>query len=145
MDALPVRRLRSHRWRPLTAGEIAMASLLFRDAIDYARVRIHSRRYMPFQPKNCAMTPNGSMYFHASCFLDDYSQANLAGQHWFMHEMVPFWQSAHHSSAFAGLSPALVAAPKRQHQCCDDRRTDERKDDDVIRLVEIHAGIEEEY
>jgi hypothetical protein len=27
------------RWRPLTAGEIAMASLLFGDAIDYARVR----------------------------------------------------------------------------------------------------------
>lgn len=69
-----------------------MASLLFRDAIDYARVRIHGRRYMPFQPKNCAMTPNGSMYFHASCFLDDYSRANLNGQHWFMHEMVHVWQ-----------------------------------------------------
>ncbi len=26
---------------PLTAGEIAMASLLFRDVIDYTRVRIH--------------------------------------------------------------------------------------------------------
>ena len=69
-----------------------MASLLFRDAIDYTRVRIHSRRYMPFQPKNCCMTPNGSMYFHHSCFLDDYSQANLSGQHWFMHEMVHVWQ-----------------------------------------------------
>jgi hypothetical protein len=77
------------RWRPLTAGEIAMASLLFRDAIDYARVRVYSRRYLPYlQPKNCAMTPNGSLYFHHSCFLDDYSRANLTGQHWFMHEMV---------------------------------------------------------
>ena len=69
-----------------------MASLLFRDAIDYARVRIHGRRYIPFQPKNCAMTPNGSMYFHRSCFLDDYARANLTGQHWFMHEMVHVWQ-----------------------------------------------------
>jgi len=69
-----------------------MAFLLFRDAIDYTRVHIHSRRYMPFQPKNCCMTPNGSMYFHHSCFLDDYSQANLTGQHWFMHEMVHVWQ-----------------------------------------------------
>ncbi|MFC4929939.1 Rhs element Vgr protein [Massilia sp. GCM10023247] len=89
---MSVRRPRSQRWRPLTAGEIAMASLLFRDAIDYARVRIHARRYMPFQPKNCAMTPNGSMYFHASCFLDDYAEANLTGQHWFMHEMAHVWQ-----------------------------------------------------
>lgn len=65
-----------------------MASLLFRDAIDYRCVRIHRRRYMPFQPKNCAMTPNGHMYFHALCFLDDYAQASLANQHWFIHEMV---------------------------------------------------------
>lgn len=69
-----------------------MASLLFGDAIDYVRVRIHARRYMPFQPKNCAMTPNGQLYFHASCFLDDYAQASISGQHWFMHEMVHVWQ-----------------------------------------------------
>jgi hypothetical protein len=85
--------LTTRRWRPLTAGEIAMASLLFRDAIDYARVRVFNRRYLPYlQPKNCAMTPNGSMYFHHSCFLGDYSQASLSGQHWFMHEMVHVWQ-----------------------------------------------------
>ncbi|MFC5461735.1 Rhs element Vgr protein [Massilia niabensis] len=83
----------SRRWRPLTAGEIAMASLLFGDAIDYARVRVFSRRYLPYlQPKNCAMTPNGSIYFHHSCFLDDYAQASIVGQHWFMHEMVHVWQ-----------------------------------------------------
>jgi hypothetical protein len=96
MDAVPLRRPRSQRWRPLTAGETALASLLFRDAIDYARVRVYSRRYLPYvQPKNCCMTPNGSMYFHHSCFLDDYSQATPTGQHWFMHEMVLLWQSAH--------------------------------------------------
>ena len=83
------------RARPLTEGEIALASLLFRDAIDYGRVRVHGRRYMPFQPKNCAMTPNGSIYFHQSCFLDDYSQATITGQHWFMHEMVRFYCFAH--------------------------------------------------
>ncbi len=86
------------RTRLLTEGEIALASLLFRDAIDYRRVRIHARRYMPFQPKNCAMTPNGSMYFHASCFLDDYARAEATVQHWFIHEMVLLWQSAHQQS-----------------------------------------------
>jgi hypothetical protein len=69
-----------------------MAALLFRDAIDYRRVRIHSRRYMPFQPDNCAMTPNGHLYFHASCFLDDYADASSTNGHWFMHEMVHVWQ-----------------------------------------------------
>ena len=63
MNALPLRRLHAQRWRSLTEGEVAMASLLFRDAIDYARARIYGRRYMPFQLKNCATTPNGSLYF----------------------------------------------------------------------------------
>jgi hypothetical protein len=82
------------RARPLAAGEIAMASTLFGDALDYTRVRVHNRPYLPFglQPRNCAMTPNGSIYFHHSCFLADYSAAALTARHWFMHEMVHVWQ-----------------------------------------------------
>ncbi|CAH0297684.1 hypothetical protein SRABI118_04283 [Massilia sp. Bi118] len=79
--------------RGLTAGEIRMASLLFGGAIDYTRVRVHNRRYLSLlQPKNCAMTPNGSIYFHHSCFLPDYSEGNPTVIHWFMHEMVHVWQ-----------------------------------------------------
>ena len=40
MNAVPSRRLNSQDPRLLTAGEIAMATLLFRDAIDYARVLV---------------------------------------------------------------------------------------------------------
>lgn len=80
------------RSRSLTGNEIAMASLLFGDAIDYSRVRIHGRRYLPFQPRNCCMTPNGSMYFHRSCFLPDYTRGAPGAIHWFMHEMVHVWQ-----------------------------------------------------
>jgi hypothetical protein len=78
--------------RALTEGEVAMAAALFGRAVDYAKVRIINRRYMPFQPKNCAMTPNGSMYFHHSCFVDDYSAGEVVAQRWFMHEMVHVWQ-----------------------------------------------------
>jgi hypothetical protein len=85
-------RYRSERSRPLTSNEIAMAMLLFGGSIDYARVRIHARRYMPFQPKNCCMTPNGSMYFHRSCFLPDYTRGDPVVVHWFLHEMVHIWQ-----------------------------------------------------
>jgi hypothetical protein len=81
--------------RGLTPGEVRMASLLFGGAIDYARVRVHNRRYLPLlQPKNCAMTPNGSIYFHHSCFLPDYTAGDPPTIHWFMHEMVHVWQ--HH-------------------------------------------------
>jgi hypothetical protein len=92
MDAIPFSRPNSHHSRPLTAGEIAMASLLFRDAIDYRRVRIHARRYMPFQPSNCAMSPNGSIYFHRSCFLPNYAAGDPPARHWFLHEMAHVWQ-----------------------------------------------------
>lgn len=80
------------RSRPLTPGEIAMARRLFGESIDYRRVRIHARRYMPFQPKNCCMTPNGSMYFHRSCFLPDYTRGDPPVIHWFVHEMAHVWQ-----------------------------------------------------
>jgi len=79
-------------FRPLSEGETKLASLLFGDAIDVTRVRIHNRRYMPFQPRNCCMTPNGSMYFHRSCFLPDYARGDPPAIHWFMHEMVHVWQ-----------------------------------------------------
>lgn len=69
-----------------------MAALLFGESIDYRRVRIHARRYMPFQPRNCCMTPNGNMYFHRSCFLPDYTQGDPPAIHWFLHEMVHVWQ-----------------------------------------------------
>ncbi len=71
-----------------------MVSLLFGDAVDCALVRVHNRCYLPFglQPRNCAMTPNGSIYFHYSCFLPDYSRADPPARHWFMHEMVHVWQ-----------------------------------------------------
>jgi hypothetical protein len=69
-----------------------MAALVFGESIDYERVRIHARRYMPFQPKNCCMTPNGSMYFHRSCFLPDYTRGDPPAVHWFLHEMAHVWQ-----------------------------------------------------
>ena len=78
--------------RRLTAAEISIASLLFGDAIDYARVRIHARRYMPFQPVSCAMAPNGSIYFHASRCLPDFAAGDASARHWFIHEMTHVWQ-----------------------------------------------------
>jgi hypothetical protein len=85
---------KQQRFRSLTAGETAMARCLFADAIAYHKVRIYNRRYLPFglQPRNCAMTPNGAIYFHKSCCLLDFSTGSEDARHWFMHEMVHVWQ-----------------------------------------------------
>ncbi len=71
-----------------------MAARLFGAAIDYRKVRIFSRRYLPFglQPRNCAMSPNGAIYFHHSCCLPDFSLGSDVARHWFMHEMTHVWQ-----------------------------------------------------
>jgi hypothetical protein len=80
--------------RPLTPGETAMARRLFGDAIDYPRVRIYRRPYLWFglQPRNCAMSPNGHIYFGAACCRDDFSCEPNQLKRWFMHEMVHVWQ-----------------------------------------------------
>ena len=79
--------------RPLTSGEIALARLVFGDAIDYQRVRIHNTRFIPFlQRKDVCITPNGELYFHLTRYRHDYSLATAPEQQWFMHEMAHVWQ-----------------------------------------------------
>lgn len=80
--------------RPLTKGEIDMAWMIFRDAVDYSKVKVHAEPYLWFglQPKDVAMTPDGEMYFDKAQFKDDFSQESDREKHWFMHEMVHVWQ-----------------------------------------------------
>jgi hypothetical protein len=69
--------LGSKRWRPLTAGEIEMLRKVYRDAINYSKVRIYHHKFMPFQSNFTAMTPNGNIYFPkhmpAGFYQEDYS------------------------------------------------------------------------
>lgn len=80
--------------RRLTAGEIAMARLVFSDSIDYSKVKVHKGEYLWFgmQPDDTAMTPNGEIYFNERHFLEDFSSARVGLQQWFMHEMTHVWQ-----------------------------------------------------
>lgn len=77
--------------RALTTGEIRLAREVFGDAIDYAAVKIHDTPYMPFQPKNSGMTPNGQIYMR-DCYVDDYSKQPAGTRAFFLHEMVHVWQ-----------------------------------------------------
>ncbi|MFD2366261.1 Rhs element Vgr protein [Pseudoduganella sp. GCM10020061] len=80
--------------RPMTRGEVEMARLLFRDAVDYERVRIYGRGFLWFglQHPHVAISPNGNIYFTAARFREDFSRSTDKDMHWFIHEMVHVWQ-----------------------------------------------------
>ncbi|AIO35999.1 hypothetical protein DM39_4031 [Burkholderia cenocepacia] len=82
--------------RPLTAKEIEFSKAIFKDSIDYAKVRVHKRSYFWFnlQSRRTAVTPNGHMYFREEDFMEDFfgPQAAPADRAWFMHEMTHVWQ-----------------------------------------------------
>lgn len=80
--------------RPLTDGETALAASIFGQAIDYGRVRIHRRRWWPFQTRLVTMAPDGHIWFHPDSphWCEDFAAAGIAGQGLFVHEMTHVWQ-----------------------------------------------------
>lgn len=77
--------------RHLTTGEIALARQVFGDSIDYAAVKIHNRPYVPMQPANSGMTPDGEIYMR-DCYKADYSREDVSWRGLFIHEMAHVWQ-----------------------------------------------------
>ena len=83
------------RSRSLTPGEIALARSVFGDAIDYRRVRLHHRKWWPFQLRGTAMAPMGEIYFHpvGGGWSEDFAGEPLRRQAFFIHEMTHVWQA----------------------------------------------------
>jgi hypothetical protein len=81
--------------RALTPGEIAMCRTIFGDAIDYSRVRLVKGKWWPFQPRNAAMAPNGTIYFHPheGGWSEDFAREDLHRRGFFIHEMTHVWQA----------------------------------------------------
>lgn len=81
--------------RPLGEGEIKLARSVFGDAIDYAQVRIHRRKWAFFQPRQVTMAPRGHIHFHpyGSAYCEDFASAPLHLQALFIHEMTHVWQT----------------------------------------------------
>ncbi|WP_217992428.1 hypothetical protein [Kosakonia pseudosacchari] len=81
-------------FRPLTAGEIRMARILFKDTINYGSVRIYRGSYFPFnlQDQDTAVTPNGNMYWPEPIFKEDFSAESSSDKNWFIHEFAHIWQ-----------------------------------------------------
>ncbi|MGN8278697.1 DUF2345 domain-containing protein, partial [Pseudomonas sp. SMN5] len=82
--------------RGLTTGEVAMARSVFKDAVNYSKVKVHHGGWwLFFGFQNTAVTPNGEMYYPESTeyYRDDFSNtANDQDKALFMHEMTHVWQ-----------------------------------------------------
>ena len=81
--------------RSLTAGEIELLHPVFKDSIDYSKVRLFRGKWWPFQPKRSAMAPMGNIYFHpdGGGWSEDFSKESLHLQGFFVHEMTHVWQA----------------------------------------------------
>ncbi len=68
---------------------------MFGDAINYDKVTIRRRKFMPFQPQRITMAPMGHLHFHpdSDAYCDDFAAASLNAQAFFIHEMAHVWQS----------------------------------------------------
>lgn len=76
-------------------GEIALARSVFGEAIAYDDVRLVKGKWWPFHPRNAAMAPMGSIYFHpeGGVWSEDFSNEPLSRQGFFIHEMTHVWQT----------------------------------------------------
>jgi hypothetical protein len=81
--------------RMLTTGEIELARSIFKDSIDYSRVRLFEGKWWPLHPRRAAMAPTGDIWFHpdGGGWSDDFSKETLSRQGFFIHELTHVWQS----------------------------------------------------
>lgn len=70
-----------------------MARTVFKDAIDYSKVKIH-RGGLLGQPNRSgnAMTPRGEIHFPDDDYRTDFSIQKADAKIWFIHEMAHVWQ-----------------------------------------------------
>lgn len=91
MTAAATARMADFARRPLTAGEFAIARVVFADRIVYDRVRIVQASIAPWG----AMVPFGrSILFGRWRAPLDFTDTDVFEQGWFVHEMAHVWQAA---------------------------------------------------
>ena len=78
--------------RTLTVGEIQLAKTVFDHLIQYEEVKILNIPYLPWQPNDIFMAPNGRLFVNRLNFPKDYSQSNRSTQALFIHEMAHILQ-----------------------------------------------------
>lgn len=76
----------------LTQGEIEMCRTVFGSLIQYQKVKIVNQPYLPWQPNNMFMAPEGYIHIRDLHFKKDYSKENIIYRGIFIHEMTHILQ-----------------------------------------------------
>jgi hypothetical protein len=81
--------------RGLTAGEVAIARSVYREAIDYSSVTVCRQKWWPFQPRDYVMAPTGHLHIHpeSSMWSEDFSGEEMGMRALFVHELCHVWQT----------------------------------------------------
>lgn len=92
----------SENSRSLAPEEIELAKSVFGDKIDYSKVKIVNGKLFGGQPSDTAMAPEGSIYFGAGVYSDNYGlpSTSSALQDLFIHEMTHAMQFQHGVNVF---------------------------------------------
>ena len=96
--------------RSLTAGEINLAKSVYKNAIDYNKVRIIGGSFFPLdmQQKDTFVTPNGNIYIPPLHYQDDYSKSTPGNKKILLHELGHVWQ--HQKGILVGLNAGALQA-----------------------------------
>ena len=90
--------------RPLTEGEVALCRDVFKDKIDYERVRIHKTR----RTFSDGVAPDHNIFMRPHAYADDFSVKGIGPQSFFIHEMAHVWQAQNGNSPVRGMLSILM-------------------------------------
>lgn len=95
--------------RPLTDGERAFLVPLFRDAVDYDRIRVVRGRAFPLQSSRTIVTVGRAIYVPEPVYVADYARAAPERRAILVHEVVHVWQFESGIAVVAGAMRAFLA------------------------------------
>lgn len=90
--------IKDFEYRKLTEGEIKTAKKVFHNLINYDEVKIFNIPYLPWQPINILMAPNGRLFVNKEIFCKDYSKCSVTTQGIFIHELAHILQYQKHKN-----------------------------------------------
>jgi hypothetical protein len=99
--------------RPLTAGERAFLTPLFRDAVDYDAIRIVRGRAFPLQGRRTLVTIRQAVFAPDEVYVDDYANSSPSRRAVLVHEVAHVWQYVNGIGVVRGAMRALVASGGR--------------------------------
>jgi hypothetical protein len=102
--------------RGLTGGERALLAPIFRQAVDYDRVRIIQGKAFPLQGATTYVTIGDAVFAPGTLYRADFSRSDGGRQAILVHEVAHVWQHQNGIPVVAGAVRAFFAHRGRYHR-----------------------------